>query len=734
MHKRLRLRLDRCMIVAVAFLALVICCLPGCHHFVESPPDDAMAAGYTAADFLQLKDDLFKQMDQGLHLTEDEIEGRNTWILWTAGNQVFWDRIAREGYGIVDLLKTLDSRNRAHRFATMGLINEPGFRLATNPDQYGLWLDQKAESSPTASEPDEKTYGRSSGVIGLRIYSNPDFDEQAKKRWDARRYYSDRAYFTDRSLIRPYRVGVTCGLCHVAPNPLNPPGDPENPGWQNLDSAIGNQYFREGKVFAFDEHPGSFFWEMLNAQPPGTSDTSRVANDHINNPSSINPIFDLKARLAEGVDETIAGGARDLLTGFDEITTQQASDALIRNVPHILKDGADSVGVVGAVMRVYVNEGLDSQQWLTDHDLLLGLKRQRPFSVAQAARTSVYWQATFQRAGNIAKFFSRIKPMHLEDAPGGRAYITSDEATMDRGKQVFGEHCASCHSSKQPPAGIAANTPAVMKWYRESAKRRVFREDNFLSNERRYPVSLIRTNACRAFATNATTGHIWDNFSSLTYKSLPSIDAIEMFNPVQPSKPLHFMAPGGGPGYYRPPSLISIWSSAPFLHNNSIGIFTGDPSVAGRMRAFNDGIEKLLWPEKRDGEISIRITKQPSFLRIPQSFLPEALKTLCVAGFLNLGPIPKGTPINLVANFDPKIGNLLKLLPSANLALLSANQDSDFAQLTATPTGNEKVQRLVSDLLSLSNCPDLIEDRGHYFGTELSDSDKLALIEFLKTL
>ena len=30
--------------------------------------------------------------------------------------------------------------------------------------------------------------------------------------------------------------------------------------------------------------------------------------------------------------------------------------------------------------------------------------------------------------------------------------------------------------------------------------------------------------------------------------------------------------------------------------------------------------------------------------------------------------------------------------------------------------------------------PDLIEDRGHDFGTHLPDSDKRALIEFLKTL
>jgi hypothetical protein len=37
-------------------------------------------------------------------------------------------------------------------------------------------------------------------------------------------------------------------------------------------------------------------------------------------------------------------------------------------------------------------------------------------------------------------------------------------------------------------------------------------------------------------------------------------------------------------------------------------------------------------------------------------------------------------------------------------------------------------------LFKVSKCPDLIEDRGHYFGTSLPDSDKLALIEYLKTL
>jgi hypothetical protein len=47
---------------------------------------------------------------------------------------------------------------------------------------------------------------------------------------------------------------------------------------------------------------------------------------------------------------------------------------------------------------------------------------------------------------------------------------------------------------------------------------------------------------------------------------------------------------------------------------------------------------------------------------------------------------------------------------------------------------------LVKPLLELSKCPDFVVNRGHYFGTDrfkeepgLSDDDKRALIEFLKT-
>jgi hypothetical protein len=41
--------------------------------------------------------------------------------------------------------------------------------------------------------------------------------------------------------------------------------------------------------------------------------------------------------------------------------------------------------------------------------------------------------------------------------------------------------------------------------------------------------------------------------------------------------------------------------------------------------------------------------------------------------------------------------------------------------------------QLIPDLLAANKCPDFIEDKGHYFGTDLPDTDKRALIEYLKT-
>ena len=52
--------------------------------------------------------------------------------------------------------------------------------------------------------------------------------------------------------------------------------------------------------------------------------------------------------------------------------------------------------------------------------------------------------------------------------------------------------------------------------------------------------------------------------------------------------------PGGGRGYTRVPSLIGLWSTAPFLLNNTVGPFDGNPSVAAHRLLTLANAEALL--------------------------------------------------------------------------------------------------------------------------------------------
>ena len=238
--------------------------------------DEALMAGRLAASFPAADEDYFQGMDGGVALTADEIKGRNTWIVWTGGDDAFWDRVTLYTFGNFDLLKTLSSYpgqkfSRDNRWTYLGLINEPCFTKATgpNPQRNGLWLDMRSPNCPADPFENEQKYpgvaigargktvpvgsqyGYATGVVGLRLFPNPAFDAEAAKKWDPVRYYTDPSYYNDKNLVRPYRVGMSCGFCHVGPNPVNPPADPENPQWSNLSSLVGAQYFWPDRIFSW---------------------------------------------------------------------------------------------------------------------------------------------------------------------------------------------------------------------------------------------------------------------------------------------------------------------------------------------------------------------------------------------------------------------------------------------------------------------------------------------------
>jgi hypothetical protein len=787
--------------------------------------DEAMLAGLKADSFKAADEDYFHDMDGGAVLTADEIKGRNTWIVWTAGDDRLWDKMSLASVGALDFLKTVSSHpslknNRDNRWDYLGLVNEPCFEKPTagDPNRFGLWLDKRSAGCPADPFENEQKYpgvkygargknipagsyyGYATGIVGLRLFPNPDFDEAAQKKWDVEKYYTDPTYYNSKELIRPYRVGMSCGFCHVGPNPVRPPADRNHPKWENLSSNVGAQYFWTDRIFVWSNEPGNFAWQVFHTYRPGTLDTSLISSDNINNPRSMNAVYQLLPRLLEAKrwgKETLHGGElnnhqlNDYLKEGPLAQLFQAPDTVW--TPRVLKDGSDSVGVMGALNRVYLNIGTFSEEWLLHFNALVGGRPVSPIEISVARENSPYFVATEAQTFNTAQFFLKTTdPHYLKNAPGGDKYLTSDKAVLNRGKTVFAENCARCHSSKLPEnaAGLDPNGCAgkdylgcwdkYWSWTQtddfKSRMRQIvladdFLKDNYLSAEFRVPVTLLRTNACSPLATNALGGNIWDNFSSHSYKELPSVGEITWYHPVTGEAHTYAM-PAGGRGYTRPPSLVSLWSSAPFLQNNTVGPFDADPSVEGRMRSFEASIEQMLWPERRqqDSKLGGKIpglidrTTAPSFLKVSAGYLPDALQKmgglgqrlapwLFSDGGIEIGPIPAGTPIGLLANLNPlsedsdpakrveHAGQLLKLIGTLKGDLVKLPKDASDAQASQI-LGNS-----VDQLLGLSKCPDLIVNRGHYFGTDflepgekpgvrqpgLSDADKRALIEFLKT-
>jgi len=411
----------------------------------------------------------------------------------------------------------------------------------------------------------------------------------------------------------PVLLGVACASCHAALDPTHPPANPNHPAWENIVLTLGNPYVDTGKVFAAHLSPHDPRWQIFHSWAKGTVDTTAIENDHINNPGAITPIFNLPERP------------------FFNFTDHGVP---IR-VHSMAQGGEDSVGCEKAVQRVYFNIGMCARECMIGHLANGPGGSQTPIDLDQCRRDCDDFRRAEQDAPDICAFLDTPVAPRLLDAPGGAAFV--DLAAVPRGERVFWRECASCHSNGQP---LERNVLSNDEVHFATGLDLIFGE----------PPGAIGTQRCRALSTNWAAGHIWDAFSPDQYKERPT----------------------GGPGYYRNVPLLALWATAPFLHNNRLGLESGDPSVAGRIEAYEDAMDKLLNPPRRDFIGSIqRTTTTVDLPGVPIS-------------------LPAGVPVNLFANLDPND-------PAHNL------------------------------------CPELIENGGHYYGAWLSREDKRALTEFLKT-
>jgi hypothetical protein len=672
----------------------------------KAPPpcSEPQTTGYDT-DSCRYVNSLFAELEKtdpaAARIAREQVRrGRDVWYKGTFGNQdEIYEHFSRAAGGIEFIrYPWLHTSERKHRFTEYGLINDPD---CTEGDASTFWMDR-------CDDP------HSSGVLGYRKYPAPG----VVKTEDGKTVFDPNSEDYNQRFV----IGHPCVQCHVAFDPTTPPANPNEPEWDNIHALIGNQYIVQPLMFFQGTPRNSPIRQVLKGGRPGTIDTSLVANDFQHNPGTQNNIMDFfNKRVFE-----------------HEIKHPVTGEVKTANTLHVLKGGEDSVGEHLALIRVYVNIGMCTEECWAPKFPKPGAffgkaAAQQPFSIEQCARDCEAWNYADAKMPDLAAFLITGGPTYLMkavdvDGTPGSAFV--DTTVIPRGREVFIRECASCHSSKMAPDAIRADKEALVQFYeghvfgreedwalefrpetvedpafrnkylsadgrpKQFAENAVFGQD-WLSNDEPVPFHLIGTNRCRALHDNHNAGQIWEEFSSETYKQRPSPGSVpQVTNRMVPlvggiemgSKTIE-----GGPGYYRNFSLLSVWATAPFLHNNAIGELTTlddgktlDTSVRGRIKQFEMAFDELMMSDDPAVTPSrpVKISVTDTDIKIaPREDMQGPIKL----------PVHEGTPVAHFASSNPHRPLFMK-------------------------------------------CDDLVENKGHQFGVSLPDADKRALREFLKVL
>src|SRR5512132_1499835 len=196
---RLVLTTKQAVLLSCFLLAFVFGCGDG-EPISGSVVDEAQRARRGITSMPAADEDYFRDMDGGIALTTEEIKGRNMWNVWTGGNDRFWDTLTGSTFGAFDLLKIISSHpsqkfSRDNRWSYLGVVNEPCFEKPAGPDpqRFNLWLDiRRPDCAPDPFENETKypgvaigargrtvpvgsLYGYATGIVGLRLFPNPEF-------------------------------------------------------------------------------------------------------------------------------------------------------------------------------------------------------------------------------------------------------------------------------------------------------------------------------------------------------------------------------------------------------------------------------------------------------------------------------------------------------------------------------------------------------------------------------
>jgi hypothetical protein len=809
-----QLRISPCLVLGATLILAGFAAPPAGAQSTLSP-------GYAAAD---------------PRYTPSERAGREIWFFATAFNDRFFTYSYPQRLGaVIDWYLVLGAENKQDLFQAWGAIPDPdccvpgdancpaqsldetyGFQWCPGDDELLEYVGKEGYRDPACDFADapfdtstphgatdqrqsacDLRFGTSTGALGLRKFPNPRFDLEAwlelngsAASWDGYREMltgdlehpdSRMNRLFDGSIEPPFRIGMACGACHIAYDPLHPPADPNEPDWANIDGLVGNQYSRVSNMLGSGMSPHRLEWQLIARARPGIVDTSALPMDLASNPGTMNAIINfakrpvhehriLKWRKAASCAADADESACWCEPGRDGKCWERSEQTEL--VPNILKGGEDSVGVNEAIQRVYFNIGSCAEQCWMNHipDLRAVDPAQRnygqtPFDIGQCRRDCASFRAIEDRLDDLKAFFLSARPTDLwrargYDSPRDLELALDKEffpGAVQLGHDVFARSCARCHSSQEGPyQNVDFREP--------DPSDRTLRVD-WLGNDEPVFASAIGTYPARALHSNHGPTRVWEQYASLTLQE----------RPADPNR--KEIMKGGGRGYYRNLSLLSAWAHAPFLHNNAIGpeicgrpsdpaldFYSSpyvdaagkplanppacrpfDPSVEGRYELYKTSMQMLLNPDERipklatlDREVIVDVAPQVKIgdletglsLRIPEGFPAVMLNSLRYQDLLQDAVLAERDPAKLERKYETlmapeQLAELKEGLGRIRAELLSVD---GFKMLDITAVQSEFIQRYYSNVL------ERVENAGHRFGENLSQREKQALIAFVATL
>jgi hypothetical protein len=806
------------------FLVLVVCSL--------ALPGKANAQSVLSPDFATYISSRIKN-------NPSAVAGAEIWFFATAFNDRFYTySYAQRLGGGIDWYRVLAAKNRRDLFQGWGAIPDPDCCIPGDPncparsldETYGFpycpgdkellqfvgkdgyrdpacdFKDAPFKTDTPHGSVDQRQsacdlrFGTSTGALGLRKFPNPRFDAEKWRKlngslatWegygafmsgDSRSGDSRMNRLFDGSIEPPFRIGMACGACHISYDPIKPPQDPNNPKWENIDGLVGGQYSRVSQMLTSGMSQHVLEWQLVARTRPGTVDTSALPMDTVSNPGTMNSIYNfqsrptfkhrvLRWRKASASQCPEGSGATCWCEPQKPGKCWQRSEQT-EEVQHILKGGEDSIGAKEAIQRVYFNIGSCAEQCWLNHvpDLRAIDPAQRnygqtPLDIGQCRRDCASFRAIEDRLADVEQFFLSARPADLHRARG----ISPEQlnAQLDQefgggsvalGRQVFARTCAGCHSSQ-----TGDNFHAVDPQDPIDPKRRL----DFLSNEQPVPVSVVGTYAGRAMHSNHMPSRIWDEYAARDLRERPVDSA------------LNEVMKGSGRGYYRPPSLLSVWAYAPFMHNNAIGpevcgnpsnkdvdfyslpyvdandrplanpppCWPYDPSVEGRYRLFKASMGELLNPSNRlrkvnlvDKDIIVDVAPNITIgrganlrieaglsIKLPQGSPAAKLNSLRYKDLIQDIALLQRDPARLDAKYQGILApERVRELKDGLQQLRDTLINNRPFTLDITQVQADFIQNYYSNVLGR------VENAGHRFGEDLSDREKQALIAFLATL